>query len=272
MTTNCNYCKKSFPLETAFDCELCNKKEDDNNEDNDEDNEKNKDNPPLLYCKRCTAFCFICDIKGCEGCVKHVCCDCSVSMCKDCRNGDNLCGCYGRCFGCNQQVSRGSDGWPCNECNRWGCWHCRTGDNNCKACNPNYESDEEEEQDILMAARNPDATIIKKLLANVNAKDSIGQTPLIIASQHGNVDVVKVLLAAKGVDIAHRNEYGENAAIMAAQEGHFEVLKMLVEAGINVTEPNANGETALQLAIQLRAGKEVVDLLEKCFNIQKILS
>ena len=80
---------------------------------------------------------------------------------------------------------------------------------------------------------------------------------------------MKVLLSTVNVDIAHRNEYGENAAIMAAQEGHFEVLKILVEAGVDIVEPNANGETALQLAIQLRAGKKVVEFLETTFNIQK---
>lgn len=138
----------------------------------------------------------------------------------------------------------------------------------CELC----KKKEEEETSILMAARQSDATIIQKLLANVNDKDSIGQTPLIIAAQHGHLNVVKMLLSTVNVDIGHRNEFGENAAIMAAQEGHFEVLKMLVEAGINVTEPNANGETALQLAIQLRAGKEVVEFLETTFNIQKIPS
>ena len=274
MTTNCNQCKVSVLSENAFECKLCNKKGDDDENDDDDDDDVNKDKTPLFYCKRCKAFCFICDIKGCEGCVKTVCGDCSVSMCKDCRNGDNLCGCYGRCFGCNRQVNRGSHGWPCNECNKWGCWDCRRGENNCKECNPNYESDkdesdEEEETSILMAARLSDESKTQKLLANVNEKDCIGQTPLIIAAQHGNLNVVKVLLSTVNVDIAHRNEYGENAAIMAAQEGHFEVLKILVEAGVDIVEPNANGETALQLAIQLRAGKEVVEFLETTFNIQK---
>lgn len=133
----------------------------------------------------------------------------------------------------------------------------------------NCNKKEEEETPILMAARQSDATIIQKLLANVNEKDCIGQTPLIIAAQHGHLHVVKVLLSTVNVDIGHRNEYGENAAIMAAQEGHFEVLKILVEAGVDIVEPNANGETALQLAIQLRAGKEVVEFLETTFNIQK---
>jgi hypothetical protein len=73
-----------------------------------------------------------------------VCCDCSVSMCNDCRNSDSLCGCYGRCFGCNREVNRGSDGWPCSECDRWGCDTCRSNTTDCKGCNPDLEDDDEE--------------------------------------------------------------------------------------------------------------------------------
>jgi hypothetical protein len=142
MNTACSNCKKEVTLSLMFECKVCNREED-VKEDN-----KTKE-PPLLFCKQCTSKCYGCDERGCENCVEIVCCDCSVSMCEECRNNETQCGCYGKCFWCGRDVNRGSDGWPCYECDRWGCWDCRRYNNGCKECNPNYESEEEEEEEEL---------------------------------------------------------------------------------------------------------------------------
>jgi hypothetical protein len=140
MTTECCNCKKSFPTENIFECELCNKEDD-------SDEEEIKE--PKMVCKSCSNECFICELRGCKECLRTVCCDCSVSMCQECRNGDDLCGCYGKCYWCNREVDRGSDGWPCDECDRWGCNDCRHG-NGCKECDPNYESEEESIEEVTI--------------------------------------------------------------------------------------------------------------------------
>ena len=150
MTTECCNCNKSFPIEKTFECEICNKEDD-------SDEEEIKE--PKMICKSCSNECFVCELRGCKECLRTVCCDCSVSMCQECRNGDDLCGCYGKCYWCNREVDRGSDGWPCDECDRWGCRSCRI-DNGCKECDPiakqasnkqldpEYESEEEEEEEM----------------------------------------------------------------------------------------------------------------------------
>ena len=121
MNTICNNCKKEVPLKKAFECELCNDDEDDDDYEEDvvedvkdtkplvEDNKDNvvKPDPPIMFCKRCTHVCFGCDARGCDKCLENACCDCSVYMCKECRNNETLCGCYGKCFWCGRDVNRG---------------------------------------------------------------------------------------------------------------------------------------------------------------------
>ncbi|NBW29502.1 ankyrin repeat domain-containing protein [bacterium] len=91
-------------------------------------------------------------------------------------------------------------------------------------------------------------------------RDTIDQTPLIVAAQGGCKEIVEMLLEA-GANIEHRNDQGETALISAAQEGHKEIVKILLYAGANVNQENADGETALDLAIKLRHKKDLVDLL-----------
>jgi ankyrin repeat protein len=49
--------------------------------------------------------------------------------------------------------------------------------------------------------------------------------------------------------------------LTASQEGHIDVVKILLDAGADVNEPNAEGETPILLAIKLRHKKELVKLL-----------
>jgi hypothetical protein len=161
MTTECGNCKKYFPIEKMFECEFCNKEDD-------SDEEEIKE-PKISLCKTCSDECFVCELRGCKECLRTVCCDCSVSMCKECENGDDLCGCYGNCYWCDRDVDRGSDGWPCDECNRWGCHDCRLG-NGCKECDPNYESDKEEEDKEELEKEIEEVTILKNKIIELESE------------------------------------------------------------------------------------------------------
>lgn len=75
---------------------------------------------------------------------------------------------------------------------------------------------------IMKASRQCNgSTVVAFLLkngANINDKevrDTIDQTPLIVAAQGGCKDIVEMLLQA-GADIHHRNDQGETALISAA--------------------------------------------------------
>lgn len=127
--------------------------------------------------------------------------------------------------------------------------------------------DKEGDTAILKACRNCNNTnVVAFLLENgseINDKkyrDSIDQTPLIIAAQAGCKDIVELLLRA-GADIEHRNDQGENAFISATQEGHIDVVRILIDRVANINQPNADGETALALAVKYRHKKELIDLL-----------
>jgi 26S proteasome non-ATPase regulatory subunit 10 len=51
-----------------------------------------------------------------------------------------------------------------------------------------------------------------------------------IESSHGNAEVVKLLLA-KGADINVRNSKGETALVIAKNKGKTEIVAMLERAG-----------------------------------------
>jgi hypothetical protein len=136
------------------------------------------------------------------------------------------------------------------------------------ALNPGIinEKDREKDTAIMKACRDCNAVNVVAFLlengANINDRDTIDQTPLIIAAFNGCKDIVKMLLDA-GADIGHRNDQGENALISAAQEGNIDVVKVLLEAGADVNQSNADGETPLDLAIRLKQKKELIELLRE---------
>jgi ankyrin repeat protein len=131
------------------------------------------------------------------------------------------------------------------------------------------EKDREDDTAIMKACRNCNTIDVVSFLiengANINDKpyrDSIDQTPIIIAAFNGCTDIVRMLIDA-GADIHHRNDQGENALISATQEGNIDVVKVLFDAGANINQENADGETALSLAVKLKQKKELIDFLRE---------
>ena len=136
------------------------------------------------------------------------------------------------------------------------------------ALNPGIINEKDNERDtaIMKACRDCNSTEVVAFLlengANINDKDTIDQTPLIIAAFNGCTDIVRMLLDA-GANIEHKNDQGENALISAAQEGNINVVKVLLDSGADVNQSNTDGETALELAIRLRQKKELIELLRE---------
>jgi ankyrin repeat protein len=63
----------------------------------------------------------------------------------------------------------------------------------------------------------------------INAQDSTGNTPLVLASEHGREGAVRALLA-RGARQELRNWYGDTALKMAASNGHSGVIELLCAA------------------------------------------
>ncbi|KAK7445071.1 hypothetical protein VKT23_014933 [Stygiomarasmius scandens] len=90
---------------------------------------------------------------------------------------------------------------------------------------------------LVEAARKGDALIVRGMLelwdkADINGKNSQGETALIAASRQGNFDVVKLLID-KGADV-HTAGWGDAPLSVAVQRKHMQVIKLLIQSGANV--------------------------------------
>ena len=84
---------------------------------------------------------------------------------------------------------------------------------------------------------------MKKLIADgadVDAKDSKGNTVLMIAAFHGHQDIVKALIDAKA-DVHEEQIMQWNALDYAALQGHQEIEEILKKHGV---ERNIRGDLA----------------------------
>ena len=84
-------------------------------------------------------------------------------------------------------------------------------------------------------------------LGSVEARDRIGQTPLILASLRGRAGIIKALLAA-GADVNVANNQGSTALIWACYYGQLEAAHALVASGADVNAVEQYGRTPLNLA------------------------
>ena len=75
-----------------------------------------------------------------------------------------------------------------------------------------------------------------------------GDSELMIAAKHGNINRIQLLLEW-GAEIDSTDEAGNTALSYAANCGHSDVVKCLLEKGANVTHRNNNGQNALNIAI-----------------------
>jgi hypothetical protein len=101
---------------------------------------------------------------------------------------------------------------------------------------------------LMYAARNGNAELLEFLLksrANILKANKFGDTPLAVAALAGNLPIVRQLLAAG----AKASGPGWNALHYAAYAGHLAVAEFLVKSGGAVLDqPAPNRQTALMLA------------------------
>ncbi len=117
--------------------------------------------------------------------------------------------------------------------------------------------DEEEDQELIEACRNEYETEVERLLMlprNPNVRDQSwflpnGPTPLHLASQMGNLRLVRLLLEA-GADpdaVAH----GATALFVAAANDKLDVARLLIHAG---ADPDLPGTDTFHLGVVLSCG------------------
>jgi len=115
---------------------------------------------------------------------------------------------------------------------------------------------------IFEAVKNIDITSLNILLsggADVDSVNQGGETPLMIASEIGNMRMLNILLV-HNPDVNMKNQNGMTALMIAAENGQLFVVDRLVQEGAKTDIKNNRGETAVELAAK-NGHKEVLELL-----------
>lgn len=95
---------------------------------------------------------------------------------------------------------------------------------------------------------------------DVNSKNIEGNTPLFVATQHGQLEVVEALLDC-GAEVNERNQLHMTALILAAAMGRADLVELLLKHDANPTAEMESGSTALYLAAETGAEEVVNQLL-----------
>ncbi|MBQ9578199.1 MAG: ankyrin repeat domain-containing protein [Ottowia sp.] len=110
---------------------------------------------------------------------------------------------------------------------------------------------------LRAAAQSGDVNAAQRALAAGAAIDRgderNGNTPLILAANHGHTELVR-LLVRSGANLNRSNDSGVNALIAAVMSGNQAAAGLLIEQGANLNATDKNGRTALSLAEQSGQG------------------
>ncbi|MDD2918354.1 ankyrin repeat domain-containing protein [Rhodoferax sp.] len=119
---------------------------------------------------------------------------------------------------------------------------------------------------LLLLALKKGFTIMAKMLLNagadVNEKDKLGLTPLMVAcgkSTVGYKDVAEMLIR-KGAHINVRDPMGYTPLLLALSGGTIDIAELLINRGADITARTRKGDTPLSLAQNAQCA-EIVDLL-----------
>jgi ankyrin repeat protein len=114
---------------------------------------------------------------------------------------------------------------------------------------------------LHMAASDGDVGLIDVLVrggATVDARDALGNTPLVLGAMRGHLDVVRSLVSA-GAD-PNSSGAGYTALHMAAMDGRQELVSLLLRSGASVNPIQDDPWPPLRHAI-VNGHKNVADLL-----------
>ena len=103
---------------------------------------------------------------------------------------------------------------------------------------------------LHIAARQKNLTYVKFLIgqgANVNMRNSKGETPLVVACNVGFIEGVQYLLGA-GARVDESGSTGETPLIAAVHNRNIALMRMLLQAGANPDRADNSGRTARDYA------------------------
>ncbi|KAL1753665.1 ankyrin repeat-containing domain protein, partial [Schizophyllum commune] len=116
-----------------------------------------------------------------------------------------------------------------------------------------------------------DAPVVACALINLGAsltiRDGLGRTPLHLAAEHGNLEVLHLILARKGADVHVIDNYKRTLLHLlcgclstSRKDGNY-AMELLLENGVDVDARDLNGETCLHYAAKSAAITLIFQLL-----------
>lgn len=132
--------------------------------------------------------------------------------------------------------------------------------------NKNEQTQKELNNHLFHAVLSPDpATRISELMrdgADINAKNTFGETPLHWAVCDGNT-AIATLLIEKGANINAKNTFGDTPLHKAAYYRRPAIATLLIEKGANINTKNTVGNTPLHRAVDKGYTEIATLLIEK---------
>jgi hypothetical protein len=122
---------------------------------------------------------------------------------------------------------------------------------------------------LIIASNNGQLEILKYLVeigADVNSTNKWNSTALILASAKDHFEIVKNLVENEA-DVNAKDDRGSTALLLASENGHFEIFLYLFENGADVNAKDEDSNTALILASLKGHDKIVKYLVEKCMRL-----
>ena len=109
--------------------------------------------------------------------------------------------------------------------------------------------------------------------ANVNAAPENARTPLMIASENGNIQLVQALLDSGADPNIESRKWGRTALKLAARKGHIDIVDLLLDKGVpidyrgnNNEKIYLNGASALSYAAAEGQGGMITHLIARGAN------
>jgi len=106
---------------------------------------------------------------------------------------------------------------------------------------------------VYLAAQAQQPEMLEELFAkgaDANTANTSGTTPLIAAAEKGHVRTIELLLTRDGISLDAKDKAGQTALMVAAANGYIQVVEALVKAGARMDITDYKGMTAYDHTIQ----------------------